>query len=93
VLSTTLQQELCAAAYALDPLRLFQQVEQLQQATIRCEADRCSVSQPTPTSPLVLFDLAGCAMELDLQEAREPAELSQADNKIAHLGKRSSASY
>ena len=81
VLSTTQQQELRAIAKALDPLRLFQQVEQLQQATLRCEADRFSVSQPTPTSPLVLFDLAGCAMELDLQEAREPAELPQEEQE------------
>ena len=65
----------------LTPLRLFQQVEQLQQATLRCEADRFSVSRQTPTSPLVLFDLAGCAMELDFQEAREPAELPQEEQE------------
>jgi hypothetical protein len=75
VLPTTQQQELRAIAKALDPFRLFQQVELLQQATFRCEAGRFSVSQQTPTSPLVLLDLAGCAMELDLREAREPAEL------------------
>jgi len=79
VLPTPQQQELRAIAKALDPLRLFEQVEQLQQATFRCEADRLSVSQPTPASPLVLFDLAGCAMELVFQEVREPAELPQVE--------------
>jgi hypothetical protein len=81
VLPTTQQQELRALAKALDPLRLFQQVEQLQQATFRCGADRFSVGQPTPTSPLVLFDLAGCAMELVFQEVREPAELHQVEQE------------
>jgi len=82
VMPITQQQELRALAKALDPLRLFQQVEQLQQATFRCEADRFSVSQPTPTSPLVRFDLAGCAMELVFQEVREPAELPQVEQEI-----------
>jgi hypothetical protein len=80
-LSPSQQQELRTIGKALDPLRLFQQVEQLQQATFRCEADRFSVSQPTPTSPPVRFDLAGCAMELVLQEAREPAELPQVEQE------------
>jgi site-specific recombinase XerD len=81
VLSTPQQQELRAIAKALDPLRLFQQVEQLQHATFRCEADRFSVSQPTQTSPLERFDLAGCAMELAFQEVREPAELPQVEQE------------
>ncbi len=80
-LSPSQQQELRTIGKALDPPRLFQQVEQLQQATFCCEADRCSVSQPTPTSPLVLFDLSGCAMELAFQEAREPAELPQEEQE------------
>jgi hypothetical protein len=82
VLPTTQQQELRAIGKALNPLRLFQQVEQLQQATFRCEADRFSVGQPTPTSPLVPFDLAGCALEFVLQEAREPVELPQEEQEI-----------
>ena len=81
VLPTTQQHELRAIAKVLDPLRLFQQVEQLQQATFHYEADRFSVGQPKPSSPLVQFDLAGCAMELILQEAREPAELPQVEQE------------
>ena len=75
VLSLSQQQELRAIAKAFDPLRLFQQVEQLQQATFRCETGRSSVSQPTPAPSLLLFDLAGCAAELVLQEGKEPDEL------------------
>ncbi len=81
MLPPTQQQELRALTKALDPFRLFQQVERLQQATLRCEADRISVSQPAPTSPLVRFELAGCAMELVLQGAREPAELPQVEQE------------
>ena len=75
VLPTPQQQELRALAKALDPLRLFQQVEHLQQAIFRCEAGRSSVSQPAAIPSLVPFDLAGCAAELVLQEAREAEEL------------------
>jgi hypothetical protein len=85
VLPTVQQQELRAIAKALDPLRLFQQVEQLQQAFFRCEADRFSISQPTPTSPLVLFDLAVCAKELVLEEAKELVELPQEEQKRASV--------
>src|SRR5450432_3963152 len=46
VLSLSEQQELRAIGKAFDPLRLFQQVEQLQQATFRCEAGRSSATQP-----------------------------------------------
>ena len=85
VVPSTQQQELRAIGKAFDPLRLFQQVEQLQQATFRFEANLLSVSQPTLTSPLVLFDLAGCAMELVLLEGREVDELPYEEQKSASV--------
>jgi site-specific recombinase XerD len=85
VLPTAQQQELRTIAKALDPLRLFQQVEQLQQAILRCEAGRSSAGQPTPTSPLVSFDLAGCAAELVLLEGREVDELPHEEQKRASV--------
>ncbi|HET8842430.1 MAG TPA: hypothetical protein VFN35_13245 [Ktedonobacteraceae bacterium] len=74
VLPSFQQQELCAAAKALDPLRLFQQVEQMQQATFRCEAGTFHTDQPTPE--LRRFDLARCAAALTLlkeNDGDEPA--------------------
>lgn len=41
VLAAQKQQELLEVAHALDPIRLFEQVERLQQAVFRCAAD-CS---------------------------------------------------
>ena len=81
VLSISQQQELRAIAKALDPLRLFQQVEQLQQATLRCAADHSSASQPTPKQSLVQFELPGCTAELVLQEAGETDALPQEKRK------------
>ncbi|GCE17152.1 hypothetical protein KDK_09520 [Dictyobacter kobayashii] len=40
------QQELRAMAKGLDPLRLFDQVTQLQQAVFQCEMDRCPAGSP-----------------------------------------------
>ena len=42
ILSSSQQQELRSIGKAFDPLRLFQQVEQLQQAAFHCEAGRSS---------------------------------------------------
>ena len=85
VLLTPQQQELRSIAKALDPLRLFQQMEHLQQAIFRCEAGRSSVSQPAPIPSLVPFDLAGCAEELVLQEAREADELPHAKQETPSI--------
>src|SRR6266487_1143732 len=74
-LSPAQQQELRTIGKAFDPLRLFQQVEQLQQATLRCEAGRSSAGQPTPQTSLVPFDLAACAAELILQEGLDEPEV------------------
>ncbi|HEY6411837.1 MAG TPA: transposase family protein, partial [Ktedonobacteraceae bacterium] len=85
VLPLSQQQELRAVTKALDPLRLFQQVEQLQQATVRCEAGRSSASQPPPTPELLPFHLAGCAAELVLLEGREADEVPSEEQKIASV--------
>ena len=77
VLSISQRHELRAISKALDPLRLFQQVEQLQQATLRCAAGHSSASQPTPKPSTVQFELARCTAELVLQEAGETDALQQ----------------
>ena len=82
-LSPAQQQELSALGKAFDPFRLFQQVEQLQQATFRCEAGRSSASQPMPTPELLSFDLAGCSSEIDLPAARDAKELPQEEYELA----------
>jgi hypothetical protein len=51
------QQELLEVAHALDPIRLFQQLEQLQQAVFRC-ATSCSPFVPSLSSaPLRVFSV------------------------------------
>ena len=84
-LSPSQQQELRTIGKAFDPLRLFQQVEQLQQATFRCEAGRSSAGQPTPPTSLVPFDLAACAAELVLQEGSETGEVPHEEQKRASV--------
>ncbi len=82
-LSPSQQQELRTIGKAFDPLRLFQQVEQLQQATLRCEAGRSSAGQPTPPTSLVPFDLAACAAELVLKEGSETGEVPHEEQQRA----------
>ncbi|BCL83739.1 transposase family protein [Ktedonobacteria bacterium brp13] len=84
-LSPEEQQELRAIGKAFDPLRFFQQVEQLQQATFRCEASRCCASQFTPPTSLVPFDLAACAAELVLLEGSETDEVPPEEKKRASV--------
>ena len=50
VLPAQKQQELLEVAHALDPIRLFEQLEQLQQAVFRCAT---SCSPFVPSSPSV----------------------------------------
>ncbi len=57
VLPASRQQELSAVAKALDPIRLFHQVEHLQQAIFRCEVNASSTSHQTPTTSLLKFEL------------------------------------
>src|SRR5260370_28669761 len=57
VLPAQKQQELLEVAHALDPIRLFEQLEQLQQAVFRC-ATSCSPFVPSlPSAPLRVFSL------------------------------------
>jgi site-specific recombinase XerD len=84
-LSPSQQQELRTIGKAFDPFRLFQQVEQLQQATFRCEAGRSSAGQPTPPTSLMPFDLAACAAELVLQEGSETDEVPREEQKRASV--------
>ena len=79
-LSPAQQQELRTIGKAFDPLRLFQQVEQLQQATFRCEA-----GQPTPPTLLVPFDLAACAAELVLREGSATGEVAHEEQQRASV--------
>lgn len=75
------QQELRTIGKAFDPLRLFQQVERLQQATLRCDAGRSSAGQPMPPTSQVPFDLATCAAELVSQEGSETGEVPNEEQK------------
>jgi hypothetical protein len=79
VLPSSQHHELRAAVRALDPLRLFQQVEQMQQALFCCEARTSLADQPTPE--LRLFDLAGCAAELTLLEENNGDALPPEEQK------------
>jgi hypothetical protein len=57
ILPAQKQQELLELAHALDPIHLFQQLEQLQQAVFRC-ATSCSPFVPSPSSaPLHVFSV------------------------------------
>jgi hypothetical protein len=51
VLPAQKQQELTEAARSLDPMRLFQQVEQLQQAVFRCAVSVPPLISNTPSAP------------------------------------------
>jgi len=60
VLPAQKQQELTEVARALDPIRLFKQLEQLQQAVFRCAAS-CSPFVPsTPSAPIRVFCVDYC---------------------------------
>ena len=85
VLSSAQEQELRATGKAFDPLRLFQQVEQLQQATLCCEASRCSASQATPPITLVPFELAACAAELVVPQGSKPDAISQEEQRRVRI--------
>ena len=54
------QQELTEVAQALDPILLFQQIEQLQQAVFRCAVNCSSFVPSIPPVPIHLFSVEGC---------------------------------
>ena len=60
VLPAQKQQELLEVAHALDPIRLFQQVEQLQQAVFRCATNGSPCVSYIPSTPIRVFSVAYC---------------------------------
>jgi hypothetical protein len=62
VLPAQKQQELTEVAQALDPMRLFQQVEQLQQAVFRCAVGVPPLNSNTPSALVRVFSMEYCTM-------------------------------
>jgi len=72
ILPAQKQQELTEVAQALDPIRLFQQLEQLQQAVFRC-AVNCSPFVPSiPPAPPRVFSVERCIAGDVLAESSIP---------------------
>lgn len=66
------QQELRTAVQVLDPIRLFRQVERLQQAVFRCAVSASFLSQHSPPGPLQVFSLEACTGETLVTEEVQP---------------------
>ena len=62
VLPAQKQQELTEVAHALDPVRLFQQLELLQQAVFRCAVSIPSQFSNTSSEPVRVFSVEYCTM-------------------------------
>jgi hypothetical protein len=62
ILTAQQQQELIEVAHALDPMRLFQQVEQLQQAVFRYAINVPPLISNTPSAPVRVFSVGYCMM-------------------------------
>jgi hypothetical protein len=60
VLPVQKQQELIEVVHALDPLRLFQQLEQLQKAAFRCAVSCAPFVPNLPPAPLRAFSVDDC---------------------------------
>src|SRR6202049_4591958 len=60
VLPAQKQQELLEVTHALDPIRLFQQVEQLQKALFRCAVGCSSFLSSLPSAPLQVLSVEQC---------------------------------
>jgi hypothetical protein len=72
ILPAQKQQELTKVAHALDPIRLFQQLQQLQQAVFRC-AVSCSPCTPSPLSAaLRVFSVERCTAGTLLSTGNTP---------------------
>ena len=54
------QQELLEVAQALDPIRLFQQLEQLQQSVFRCAVSCSPVVSSLPSTSIRIFSVERC---------------------------------
>lgn len=63
VLSAQKQQELTEVAHALDSVRLFQQLELLQQSVFRCAVGIPSVFSNTSSAPVRVFSVEYCTMK------------------------------
>src|SRR3989441_4890496 len=61
ILPVQKQQELSEVAHALDPIHLFQQVVQLQQAVFRCAVGCSPFLSSLPSVPLRVFSVERCA--------------------------------
>jgi hypothetical protein len=60
VLPTQKHQELLEIAHTLDPLRLFQQIEQMQQAVSRFAVGCAPIGSQTPSAPIRVFSVECC---------------------------------
>ena len=60
ILSAQKQQELTEVAQALDPILLFQELEQLQQAVFRCAVDGFPFAPSLPPAPPHIFAVERC---------------------------------
>ena len=60
VLPVQKQQELTEVAQALDPIRLFQQLEQLQRAVFRCAVNGSPFVSIPPSTPIRIFSEETC---------------------------------
>ena len=60
VLSAQKQQALLEVEHALDPIRLFQQLEQLQQAVFLCTVSCSPFVSNTPSVPIRVFSIERC---------------------------------
>src|SRR5438045_6678784 len=73
ILSVQKQQELTEVAQALDPIRLFQQLEQLQQAVFRCAVDGSPFVSSPLAAPLLVFSVEQCTAGKFPEERNAPA--------------------
>jgi len=62
VLPVQKQQELTEVAQALDPIRLFEQLEQLQQAVFRCAVGCSPFISSLASAPMHVFSVKRCMM-------------------------------
>ena len=60
VLPAEMQQFLLEVAHALNPIRLFEQLEQLQQAVFRCAVGCSPFLSSLPSTPLRVFSVGRC---------------------------------
>jgi hypothetical protein len=60
ILPAQKQQELIEVAHALDPIRLLQQLEQLQKAIFHCAASYPPFGSSIPSAPIHIFSVESC---------------------------------